>query len=176
MGEEKKPRYSPTHPHGLPLDAHRAEHGMKEHLDRALGSRQVNGGVPHVASVAILNRAGQLLIGFNRKLKVWDLVQGGVEPGEHPRAAGEREILEETGLVVPAANLAEVGVFRHVTTAFSYPFISHILLHLFDGDSSGIVNREPEKCADLYWSAPCQIPSPRGVALRTYLAIAGHTS
>ncbi|SDN68680.1 NUDIX hydrolase [Allokutzneria albata] len=36
----------------------------------------------------------------------WFTIGGGIDPGEDPRAAAARELVEETGLVVPAAELA----------------------------------------------------------------------
>jgi ADP-ribose pyrophosphatase len=40
---------------------------------------------------------------------IWEVPNGFVEPGEHPRSAARRELLEETGLTCAARNLVALG-------------------------------------------------------------------
>ncbi len=56
--------------------------------------------------LVVLDPAGRvLLLGCtdpgNRATAWWELPGGGVEPEEHPAAAGVREVREETGVTVP---------------------------------------------------------------------------
>jgi lipoyl(octanoyl) transferase len=63
--------------------------------------------------VVVVRRQGELLIvrRASERLGYWSLVAGGLEPEETPRAAAQRELLEETGLK------AEV---RELPVALSY--------------------------------------------------------
>ena len=45
---------------------------------------------------AIVNVNGKYLFGFNIWRKQWELPSGGIEQGETPREAAERELFEET--------------------------------------------------------------------------------
>jgi 8-oxo-dGTP pyrophosphatase MutT (NUDIX family) len=50
--------------------------------------------------VVVVRREGELLVMRRapERLGYWSLVSGGVEPGETPQEAAQRELLEETGL------------------------------------------------------------------------------
>jgi 8-oxo-dGTP pyrophosphatase MutT (NUDIX family) len=50
--------------------------------------------------VVVVRRVGRYLVlrRVPERLGYWNLVAGGVEPGESPAAAAHRELLEETGL------------------------------------------------------------------------------
>ncbi len=52
------------------------------------------------AGIMLLNRAGQVFVGqrIDNALEAWQMPQGGVDPGEDPRAAAVRELGEETGI------------------------------------------------------------------------------
>ncbi|KWT98492.1 MULTISPECIES: NUDIX domain-containing protein [unclassified Variovorax] len=63
--------------------------------------------------VLIRNAAGQLLVAHATGQRHWDIPKGGAEPGESPREAAVREVLEETGLVLAAEALREVGLFAY---------------------------------------------------------------
>lgn len=41
----------------------------------------------------------------------WELIGGGVETGEEPKAAAQREVLEETGIVISALELLGISPF-----------------------------------------------------------------
>lgn len=71
------------------------------------GGRDVSPGLPRGEPlrgdqevVVVVRREGELLVlrRAPERLGYWSLVSGGLEPGETPRVAAQRELLEETGL------------------------------------------------------------------------------
>jgi putative (di)nucleoside polyphosphate hydrolase len=59
------------------------------------------------AGVMLVNRDGKVFVGqrLDSTLEAWQMPQGGLDPGEEPRAAAIRELGEETGI---AADLVEL--------------------------------------------------------------------
>ncbi len=60
-------------------------------------------------SAIVLNDAGEVLLVRSTEIGSWMPVGGGVEPGEEPAVAAEREVFEESGLRVVVEHL--VGVY-----------------------------------------------------------------
>ncbi|MGE0260285.1 MAG: NUDIX domain-containing protein [Alphaproteobacteria bacterium] len=56
----------------------------------------------------------RLLLGHATRSPRWDIPKGMAEPGESFAAAARRELLEETGLDAPAAELRPLGVFAYL--------------------------------------------------------------
>lgn len=71
------------------------------------GSRRLSCGV------VIVNDAAELLLCHVTGHDHWDLPKGGAHPGETPLQAALRETREETGLVLDAAALVELGCFGY---------------------------------------------------------------
>ncbi len=75
-----------------------------------------HGLLPLVGVTAVVRDAsGALLLGRRADTGRWALPSGIVEPGEEPAAAVEREVHEETGLVVVAEHLSSVSTTDVVT-------------------------------------------------------------
>jgi 8-oxo-dGTP pyrophosphatase MutT (NUDIX family) len=156
-------RYSGMYPHGKPVPG--GESGL------------VGFPVVECGGVVLVNEYSQILIGFNFKRQVWDVPQGVVEPGELPVATALRELLEETGIALTEGDIQLLSVFNHQTQGFVYPFRNHLYIAFVRADGMGNAkNLEPEKCRDLHWTAPCQMPSPRGLSLRVAMVLLGYTS
>jgi 8-oxo-dGTP pyrophosphatase MutT (NUDIX family) len=74
--------------------------------------------IPGVAAV-IRDARGRLLLQEKASGEGWSLPAGAIEPGESPEQAVQREVLEETGLVVEVANV--LGVFGGRGFRYAYP-------------------------------------------------------
>ena len=61
--------------------------------------------------VVILNAQGDVLLCHATETSHWDVPKGQAEPGEEPVEAALRELVEETGIVLPAARLKDLGRF-----------------------------------------------------------------
>ncbi|MFA6035372.1 MAG: NUDIX hydrolase [Candidatus Micrarchaeia archaeon] len=59
---------------------------------------------PELNAYAIVERSGKYLV-MKRKNGIWEFPGGGIEKGEEPEKAAEREAREETGLKVKAGGL-----------------------------------------------------------------------
>lgn len=58
--------------------------------------------------VVILNAAGDVLLCHATETTHWDVPKGQADPGEAPRDAALRELMEETGIVLSEARLARL--------------------------------------------------------------------
>ena len=154
-------RYGKLHPHGRVISP------------RAALPRLADAPLVRVAAVAPVNQVGQILVGYSVKRRVWDIPQGVVEDGETVVEAALRELAEETSLTVGFDGLVHVAEFSQLTEEFGYPWRTELFM-LADGtDMSRVENREPDRCLDLGWYAPIQIPQPRGLSLRVLLTLLG---
>jgi 8-oxo-dGTP pyrophosphatase MutT (NUDIX family) len=61
--------------------------------------------------VVILNPAGEVLLCHATETTHWDVPKGASDPGESPREAALRELVEETGIVMDGARLKDLGRF-----------------------------------------------------------------
>jgi 8-oxo-dGTP pyrophosphatase MutT (NUDIX family) len=61
--------------------------------------------------VVILNPQGDVLLCHATDTSHWDVPKGQGEPGEEPVQAALRELVEETGIVLDAARLKDLGRF-----------------------------------------------------------------
>jgi 8-oxo-dGTP pyrophosphatase MutT (NUDIX family) len=61
--------------------------------------------------VVILNARGDVLLCHATETTHWDVPKGQADPGETPCEAALRELVEETGIVLPASRLTDLGRF-----------------------------------------------------------------
>jgi 8-oxo-dGTP pyrophosphatase MutT (NUDIX family) len=61
--------------------------------------------------VVMLNSAGDVLLCHATETTHWDVPKGQADPGEEPRTAALRELMEETGIVLDAHRLKDLGRF-----------------------------------------------------------------
>jgi 8-oxo-dGTP pyrophosphatase MutT (NUDIX family) len=61
--------------------------------------------------VVMLNSAGDVLLCHATETTHWDVPKGQADPGEEPRTAALRELMEETGIVLDANRLKDLGRF-----------------------------------------------------------------
>lgn len=71
--------------------------------------------MPHSLSAGIIVTDGtRLLLGHATASPRWDIPKGLTEPGEAPRDAARRELMEETGLQAPPEALRDLGCHRYL--------------------------------------------------------------
>jgi len=66
------------------------------------------------SSGVIVTDGVRLLLGHATRSPRWDIPKGMAEPGETLVAAARRELMEETGLDAPEAELQPLGVFPYL--------------------------------------------------------------
>jgi putative (di)nucleoside polyphosphate hydrolase len=86
----------------------------------------------------VLNRAGHVFVGqrLDSSGNAWQMPQGGVDPGETPREAALRELVEETGI-----RPDQVEVLRESEHWHPYDLPRHLIGRLWGGRYRGQTQR-----------------------------------
>jgi 8-oxo-dGTP pyrophosphatase MutT (NUDIX family) len=74
--------------------------------------------LPSVAAV-VHDDEGRLLLQERASGEGWSLPAGGIEPGETPRSAIARELMEETGIAIASARI--IDVYGGKDFRYTYP-------------------------------------------------------
>lgn len=75
-----------------------------------------------VAAIAVINKDKKILLGMRRDNKKWTNPGGHLEKGENPVEGAKREMLEETGVDIPASKFKSLGKSKKVGDLTIYPF------------------------------------------------------
>ncbi|MGI4856341.1 MAG: NUDIX domain-containing protein [Janthinobacterium lividum] len=91
---------------------------------------------PLSSGVVLFNECGEILLCHATETRHWDIPKGMGDPGETPRETALREMREETGIVLAAARLSDLGEFDYRPDK---------ALHLF-GVRAAAGEIEPARC------------------------------
>ena len=82
--------------------------------------------------LVIINKNNQVFVGrrIDSNLNAWQMPQGGIEPGEDPKAAGLREMEEEIGT-------KNVDYLNEINSWLNYDIPSNLSKKLWDGKYRG---------------------------------------
>ena len=110
--------------------------------------------------IIILNDAGKILVGKRKgsHSPFYSIPGGHLEMGESFEDGIQKEVLEETGLIIK--NPFVIGVTNNLRT-FQQSGIHHVSINLFTADFEGEPKAmEPEKCEKWFWVNPKELPQP----------------
>lgn len=119
-------------------------------------------------AVYIRNQDNQVLLGKRKQSHgtgTWAVPGGHLEFGETPESCAQREVLEETGLLIAHQKL--MGVTNDI---FQQENKHYITLHMLSDISGGaLALREPHKCEQWKWFKPTQMPDPLFLTIRNFV-------
>lgn len=123
--------------------------------------------------VIIVNQEGKILVGKrkNSLAPKYSIPGGHLELGESFEAGSIREVKEETDLEIAAPTI--IAITNNLET-FRIEGKHYISVVLLAKDYSGsLKNMEPDKCEELIWVDPHELPEPHfdasRLAVRCYL-------
>jgi ADP-ribose pyrophosphatase YjhB (NUDIX family) len=121
--------------------------------------------------VIIVNPQGQILLGkrCGSHAPFWSIPGGHLDEGETFEQCAQREIAEETGLLIDAPHF--IGISNNLQTwrAEGKHTVSICMLVQHPGGKAEL--KEPEKCAEWRWCSPDALPEPHFEASRTAIAL-----
>lgn len=111
-----------------------------------------------VVAALVVSHLGVLVGKRNDNVPPWSFISGKVEPGESIRDAGTREVKEETGLAVTAAQ-REVGRRVHPVTGRT---LIYLACHPTEG--TDVFIGDPHELSDVRWVSLAQLDDLMGRA------------
>lgn len=121
---------------------------------------------PKIGVGVLIVREGRLLLGRRKGshgADFWAAPGGHLEFGETPEECAQREVLEETGLVV--GKMAKITFTNDFFTAERKHYVT--LFMLAERTSGTPETREPDKCAGWQWFSAAELPQPLFAPLET---------
>ncbi len=122
--------------------------------------------------VIITNPQGQILLGkrSGQHAPYWSIFGGHLDLGETFEACAIREIAEEIGIEIDTPQL--VGISNNLLTfqEEGKHTVSICMQVEYSGDRAAKI-MEPEKCAQLMWASPDELPEPHFEASRNAIAL-----
>lgn len=112
--------------------------------------------------VIVENAEGKILIGKRKGSHAakYSIPGGGLELGEAFEQGGSRELLEESGLIVPVRALAVIAITNNLRTYEEEGFHSvSVVLHTREFEGKPEI-KEPHKCEEWLWADPRNLPQP----------------
>ncbi|ANI31539.1 ADP-ribose pyrophosphatase [Yersinia entomophaga] len=110
--------------------------------------------------VIIVNPQGSVLLGkrCGKHAPYWSIPGGHVEAGESFEQCAQREVAEETGLLIQQPQV--IALTNNIATwqAEGKHTVSVCLLAEYPGGE--VENKEPEKCSQWIWCPPNELPEP----------------
>ncbi len=109
------------------------------------------------AGAVVEDASGRVLLGrrgINPSKGLWDLPGGFLEPGEHPEVGMQRELLEETGLVVHPVELLGFYMDSYGDDPHEHTLNILYLCHIIGGEPHA-----SDDMAELGWFSPDEIPN-----------------
>lgn len=122
---------------------------------------------PKVGVAIILQRADCILLGKRKSEHgqgTFSVPGGHVEMGEEPYDAAVRELLEETGIVVP--ELEFIGFTNDVFSQDKH----YVTLYFTAYCDQEPINKEPEKCESWEWYSLSDLPDNLFLPLQNYFS------
>lgn len=116
--------------------------------------------------VIIVNAQGEILLGkrCGKHAPFWSIPGGHLDAGETFEQCAQREIAEETGLIIAPPSL--IGISNNLQTwrAEGKHTVSVCMVTQHPGGEAQL--KEPDKCSEWRWCSPEALPEPHFEASR----------
>ncbi|HEK1031310.1 TPA: NUDIX domain-containing protein [Proteus mirabilis] len=121
--------------------------------------------------VIIVNEKGEVLLGkrCGKHAPYWSIFGGHVDPEETFEQCAIREIEEEIGITIPTPEV--IGISNNLQTyqLEGKHTVSICMIAQYQGGEPKLM--EPDKCSELRWCSPDDLPEPHFEASRNSIAL-----